>query len=150
MTIKQKNINVEELHEKFEIILAKHLPKFYWKIVQRNHVIGEEFYLKIVIACNDYEINCNEGQYPQRIAMFCDGEYNLYPFNFGGMGSKYINIKVGDKIQDIKLPFRKPANTEYSVLKQFEKFVITYKQTISLNLNYLLYQDRVDYKSLFL
>ena len=145
MTIKEQNINVEELHEKFEIILAKHLPNFYWKIVQRNHVIGEEFYLKIVIACNDYKINQNEGQYPQRIQLMCNGKYELQPFNFASMGSQYVSLKH----ENIKIPFRKPRKTEESVVKAFEKFIIAYKQTIYDNMPNLAHQDKVDYKSLF-
>jgi len=145
MTIKEQNINVEELHEKFEIILAKHLPKFYWKIVQRNHVIGEEFYLKIVIACNNKSRDDNEGYYPQRIALMCDGKYELQPFNFGGMGSRYVMTKD----EAIKLPFRKPKANEDSVVKAFEKFILAYKQSIYDNMPNLMFQQYVDYKSLF-
>jgi hypothetical protein len=115
------------------------------KIVQSNHVIGEEFYLKIVIACNDYKINQNEGQYPQRIQLMCNGKYELQPFNFASMGSQYVSLKH----ENIKIPFRKPRKTEESVVKAFEKFIIAYKQTIYDNMPNLAHQDKVDYKSLF-
>ena len=145
MTIKEQNINVEELHDLIEELLNNHLPKFYWKVVQRNFVIGEAFYLKIVIACNDYEINGVEREYPQKIEMHCNGEYDLYlqqKFNCSG---KHVILKNGN----IKIPFRKPRKTEKNVLKAFERFVIAYKQTIYENMPNLAYQDKVDYKSLF-
>jgi hypothetical protein len=145
MTIKEQNINVEALHEMIETLLNNHLPKFYWKVVQRNFVIGEEFYLKIVIACNDYKINDVEREYPQKIEFHCNGEYDLYLQQKFGSNGKHVILKNGN----IKIPFRKPKKTHYSVLIAFKKFILAYKQTIYDNMPNLAYQEYVDYKSLF-
>lgn len=144
------------MKEQFEAILEKTLSGFLTSVKQKKSFYGSE-YLAIQIACSDYNINNVDGQKPQLVSLMLELDtLELHTQVFGGFGggSIYRNIRPEDPkerylaMQSIKIPFRKPKATSEAVLKAFEKFCISYKETLRENVLELRYTDIVDYSNL--
>ena len=138
-------------------VLNSVLPKkTYIKVVEAVSWTKEP-YLKILIAMSDKEINNVRMQHPQLVSLALELEtLELRTQVFGGCGGQSI-YRMVDKnhpkecylaMKNIKIPFRKPKNTETAVLKAIQRFAERYIQTLKENQSRLMYQDIVNYSEI--
>jgi hypothetical protein len=156
MTEEQKIL----IANKIAMILHKKLPNFYIEVTERKSALGRVnhfYYLKIVIAASNYEINNVKGQYVQDVSLMLDlDNLNLKVQVFGGNGGQSIYLKPDPNdpkekylaFKSVKVPFRKPNNNEKAVLDAIGRFADNYLKTLRDNKDRLSYQEIVDYDKL--
>jgi hypothetical protein len=141
-----------ELIEEFKTFIQNTLPSFYVQVSKHKQWLGDDDYLKIVIAASNYEINNVSGQYIQDVSLMYDLKTEELTIQlFGGNGGQCIYIKPQKNLylymERVKIPFRK-VRGKNSALKALKKFCINYKQALIENKDILMYQDKINYNEL--
>ena len=135
----------------FKAVITNTLPSFYSEVITRKHFDDNE-YIKIVIACSNYEIHKVSGQYPQCVSLMYDITLQELTIQiFGCMGGNRIFIIPQNNenlaMQSVKIPFR-IARSEKSAIEALKKFCQKYLETLKDNKNILMYQQYVNYNKL--
>lgn len=141
-----------ELETLFYQTIKNVLPNFYIEVKQVKQYFGNDEYLKIVIACSNYEINSVQGQYIQDVSLMYNIKDQVLTVQiFGGNGGQCVYTKPIKNpylaMERVKIPFRK-AKSQESALKTLTKFCINYKQALIENKDILMYQDLINYNNL--
>lgn len=135
-----------------EELLHEILPGFW---VEVKHWSDE--HLAIKAAASDYLINGVSGQRPQSVSLGLNlNTLWLEVQMYGGNGGQRIDLipnKEDPKerylaIKGLRIPFRRPQQTEEAILRAIRKFFEAYKQALKDNIHRLYNSDKVDYKTL--
>ena len=147
-----KELILEVLNNKF----SKYNGFVYSVTEHKNGFTGGQ-YLKIWIACSDVNINNVAGQKVQAVSLCLElNTMDLYPQIYGGMGGQCIyrlpNLNDPSEkflaMKSVKIPFRKPKPEEKNILDAVSKFCDNYIKALEINIDVLMYQNLVDYKTL--
>lgn len=149
---------MEAIKNQIESILTSKLPNFAIKVIERKNFIGNGTYLAIFIASTmDKTIHNVTNQFPDFCSLRLDNDLTLETQCYGGFGggSLYRNIdnNADEKylaMKSVKIPFRKPQQTEKAVLNAISKFADNYLKTLKdiQSMGLLRYTDLVDYSKL--
>lgn len=150
---------MEAIKNQIELILNNKLPNFAIKVIERKNFIGNGTYLAILIASTmDKTINNVQGQYPDFCSLRLDNDLTLETQCYGGCGGGSLHRNIDKNNADerffamksVKIPFRKPQQTEKAVLNAISKFADNYLKTLKdiQSMGLLRYTDLVDYSKL--
>lgn len=135
-------------------LLKKTLPSKTNIIVQKRKNCFGGFYIKIMFAASEIEINRVSGQFPQVVSLSLDLDtLELGPQIFGGNGGQFIYRKpnLNDPrekylaMKSVKIPFKKPKKEEKFILSAIERFGLNWVKTLKENKDELKYQEIVNY-----
>ena len=135
-------------------VLKKTLPSKSHIIVKTRQHFDKSYYLKIMFAVSNVEINSVSEQYPQVVSLRLDLDtMELQTQVFGCMGGQNIYRRPNKEdpkerflaMKSIKIPFRKPKPEEKFVLSAIERFAQNWLTAIKENKSVLMYQGIVDY-----
>jgi hypothetical protein len=140
-----------------DIVLSTLPESFYVILQKRKAIISNDPQLLIAFAPNNYEINQVKGQHPQLVSLLLNMktlELNTQVFGGNGGGNIYREPDPNHPKEKylamvgVKVPFRKPKQTQESVLRAIQLFCERYIQTLKDNKETLRYKDVVDYSFL--
>jgi len=157
MTILSSIVQNSDLPESEALIASfyneihSRLPKFYKDIRLCRGCFGD-YYLKIVIAASNYEINRVKGQFVQDVSLNYElktGTLTTQVFGGNGGGSIYVKPQKNLYLymESVKIPFRKVTGKE-SAIKALGRFCDNYLKALKDNRDILMYQDLVNYDEL--
>jgi hypothetical protein len=150
---------METLKTKIEDVINKVLPQgFYVNVVRRKEFFSANDCLNIHIATSNKCINRVQGQYPDHVSLYLDSKLELKVQMYGCSGGNRVLVKPNlddprEKYMAFgarKVSFRKPKNTEESVLKAIETFATKYLEILKTEYvaGNLCYDELSDYANL--
>ena len=141
---------MEAIKNQIETILTNKLPNFAIKVIERKEYFGNGTYLATIHNVTN--------QFPDLCSLRLDNDLTLETQCYGGCGggSLYRNIDKNNAderflaMKSVKVPFRKPQQTEKAVLNAISKFADNYLKTLKdiQSMGLLRYTDLVDYSKL--
>jgi hypothetical protein len=138
-------MDTKQFADQVRAILAEEMQGFWFQVSEYQFL--NEPCVSIQMGCKDHLINGVAGQRPQQVAL---------TYGYGELKSHYpVVYRQPDRTKDdekylamrgVKVPFRKPrAGKELEAVRKFAK---AYKETLRSNVDTLMYQEYVDYKTL--